>query len=265
MKKSLAIVIGILLATQSWGDSSRQYLENDFAQSLWRTIDLYRAANHGVTPTNWSQLRTILSDDYLTTMEREFEHLRDAGFRTCIVEKYVFLPPGMKVQGYPQSRVLLLSVSPTRVGSGPPGRYLIFDDDESSPDSLRYGWIAEDRIQQMLAVAGIKFLTPEPAEVRAAKEAIEELVAKEKAEREIIRHNAPRPSLAGRWTVLQEGIKGIFIKPISNGISGGTSGQAQAIQIRLVPVVIVILLSAGIIAFAVRLWLRHKPSSAPQK
>ena len=72
----------LILATSHCIAATRSDLEHDLAKTLWRSYGLYGAGHNGSSPTNWAQLRTLISDDYLARKEAEFAHLgRESGMK----------------------------------------------------------------------------------------------------------------------------------------------------------------------------------------
>jgi hypothetical protein len=110
-------------------------------------------------------LRTEINEEYLAIMENEFKKLgTNAGFKTSIIEKYIFMPPGLRIPYRTNSEVLLMSSFPFKTADGEISRYVIFDEkEEGREDTLRYRWLNEEAVQQMIAEAGIKIPQPESA------------------------------------------------------------------------------------------------------
>jgi len=115
----------------------------------------------------------------------------------------------------------------------------------------------------MLKRSGVALLVPDPIAIHAAEEAAKATIAEEARIRKIAKQNAPRPTLGEIWSLYRDRLKGLFLKPPNE--SGGSPSQTPAARIRPVPVMISTLLMSGVIAIAVRRWLRRKPSSATSR
>jgi hypothetical protein len=222
-----SLLTGFAVATNfcvADGRTSPEFLAlNNVAFAVRLNVD-----TSGQTPTNWQQITQYCD------VGKWNRQLSQAGKPFILQECYVFIRDQWIISPARNRRIVLARNQPKTNYEGKVGRYLVCWDGNSE----QIIWMPEDDFQKALKQSGVKLPQPEPAEVRAAKEAVEKLIAREVEEREFILKNAPRPSLAKRWTVLQERIKSWFVTPKTNSVSGG--------QIRWESVLLGVLLVTGL-------------------
>ena len=112
---------------------------------------------------------------------------------------------------------------------------------------------------ELLVQSGLKLAAPDPGAVRAAREAIENSLAEEKAARREIELHAPRSTWAEWWAVLKARIKRVFIEPAEERSAHGSSGQDSSGRIRPVPVALAGLSSIAIGYLVYRRFRKRKP------
>ena len=174
-----------------------------------------------------------------------------------IQELYVFTPTNLLLLPPLNGYVIIARRQPVK-GSGVEGRYIVYrNPNEDSILGIRSEWLLEEHFQTMLKQSGITLPEPDPAEIRAAKDAVRQATVEDERVRQNARQNAPRPTLGEIWTVSRDRLKGLFIKRTS---ANGTTGQTPGTQIRPIPVLVAALLIVGIVVLVTRRRLRQKHS-----
>ena len=140
--------------------AAQSNVEARYAQKLCSAIGLARAVNQGIMPTNIIQVQPSLTMEGWAMWENVFRQFGDeAGFSNSIFEKYVFLPPGLKV---PVGRVSVDGISMNAKifldDQGRAYRWIIYH----YGDEIDCGPFAEEKVQEMLLQAGIKVPKPPP-------------------------------------------------------------------------------------------------------
>lgn len=248
MKTRFAFALWLLSGVASFG-SSRPTVEQSAIHLLSVSFSFCAETNSGILPNKWEQLSSF---DF-TYWNRALLNERLG----TIQGMYVFAPSNLTLLLPRKGRVIIARCHPLE-GSGTEGRYIICHDPEKDPImGIRSDWVSESEFQAMLKLSNITLPAPDPAEIRAAEEAVKQAMVEEERVRQIARQNAPRPALTERWTVLQERIKGIFIKPTSDVASGGSPGQSQGVLIHSLAIALTALLLIGGGFLAIRFMRRR--------
>lgn len=216
---------------------SRSTFERDLALGISTGIRLYVATNKESLPKQWADLwATDIGALNKQLWQRKMEPLQGL---------YVFVPTNPIVLVSQKYKVMVVRYEPIKE-EGRLGRYVVC---QSPKNDILDGWVDEGDFQKALEQSGVKLPEPDTNEVRAAKEAIEKLIAREEVDRAIIQQSAPRPSLTERWAVLGEHVKSWLVAPKTNGASGG--------QLRWESVLVGVLVVGGLLVGGWH-WLRQR-------
>lgn len=210
------------------GKTSPEFLA---VSSIAGSITLNLEANSNA-PLNWQQV-TQYAD--VNKLNRQLSKPRKI---FVLQEHYVFITNKWIISQARNRQVVLVRNQPRTSYEGNIGRYLVC----WNGDVAQALGMSETDFQKSLAQSGMKLPEPDPAEVAAAKAAVEALFAKEQWEQEVIVATAPKLTWADICTAWGQRIKSWFVAPAA---SGG--------QVRVVPVALVVLS-----LLAIGFWLFRK-------
>jgi hypothetical protein len=180
-----------------------------------KSMSLYRTLSNGVLPTAWSE---IFSDkDYWARRTRT---LIENGLEP-IQAMYVFTPTNLTVIGYGRTGAVLIARSHPLKEGGTTGRYVIYNNPDDDLSGIRTDWIDEPEFQAMLKQSGVQLPAPDPAEVAAAKAAVEALITRKQIEHAMIVAAAPTPTWADIGDAWWWRIKSSFFVYTENGYCTG--------------------------------------------
>jgi hypothetical protein len=236
------------LITKNAGADERITVERSTIDMLWKNIDVYQTLSNSL-PADWHEL--FADNQYWA--ERNRVLLEGTG--KVIPEHYVFTPTNFTLLPPKKGYILVARYKPLKE-DGVWGRYVVIRNlGESLAFSIQSAWIDEKAFQKLVNESNVKLPEPDPAEVRAAKEGVKNLIAEEERVSQIVRQNAPSVTSEETWSVWRERIKGVFIKPSANGSQKG--------HIRPAPVAITLLALFGVGFFVWRRFAKGKKQSSP--
>lgn len=213
MKTSVILICGsistIAFAGGSWS------VEHQMIDDVGKSISLYRTLSNGVLPTTWSQI--FADKDYWA---RRTRILIENGLEP-IQATYVFAPTNLAVIGHGRTGLVLIARSYPLNEDGRTGRYVIYTNPDDDLSGTRTDWIKEEEFQAMLGLSGTTLPVPDPADAAVAKAAVEERIAREQIEHQMIVAAAPKPTWDDIRAVWWWRIKSWFIVYTENGHSTG--------------------------------------------
>lgn len=168
MKNYIALLSSFFLASQSAVFASgKQAPEQGAIGDVIHGMQLFEALHSKQAPTNWMQISETLNLDSIN------QSLKANGFLP-LQQNYVFIQQTIRVPDYEKGEVVLMRVLPITVRIGETneeeGRYVI----SRYQGGLKFNWLSEDKVQKMLAEAGVTNL-PKPEPLTAATNASETL------------------------------------------------------------------------------------------
>lgn len=166
----------------------------------------YADVNGGLQATNWNQLRSFV--DLLKINRR----LALAGESFPVESNYVFVTD-YSLPTRSKGNIVLLRYAPFEHPTYGPGRYFV----SCREHEFLSSWLDEPDFQKLLAQSGVKLPEPNPEEVRAAKVALETLIAREQIEHQMIVAAAPKPTSAEIGAVWWWRIKSSLFVYTENG------------------------------------------------
>lgn len=122
--------------------------------NLRLVMELFVQVN-GVPPTNWHQF-----EQFFSLQKINEERLKGTDVYP-LQEHYVFVTQKISMLGYEEGELFLIRATPlTNSLTRNAGRYVISQDDQGG---FKFAWLKEEKVQQMLAKAGVTELPkPEP-------------------------------------------------------------------------------------------------------
>ena len=123
-------------------------------QNLRLVFELFEK-DKGVPPTNWLQV-----EEFFSLQKINDERLKGTSIYP-LQQHYVFVLDKIPMLGYQEGEVFLIRAepSPNPIRENKVGRYII----SKTEDGLKFNWYSEEKVQQMLAKAGVTELPkPEP-------------------------------------------------------------------------------------------------------
>lgn len=165
MKTYLFVCFIILTVCQNVVASEKRLPEQSAIDDVIGGLKIFEAIHNGQSPTNWTQVSEVLNlkeiDQYLA------QHLYDP-----IEQNYVFIQQKIAVPTYEKGDVVLMRIAPITIQVGDTnqeeGRYFI----SRYKGGLKFNWLSENKVQKMLADAGVVEL-PKPAELVRSPNAAE--------------------------------------------------------------------------------------------
>lgn len=127
--------------------------EAAFLGQMNTAMKVYAARHNGQPVTNWEQLREVFDVDYAN------KHLRGRPSHP-LEDHYEFVPPGVSVEGFQGSEVILIRTVPLQEAPNRPNwRYLIVRTKGGGMSVTRR---SEDEVQAMFQKAGVSLPLPKP-------------------------------------------------------------------------------------------------------
>jgi len=150
-------MVSLFSAVAGGAEYSQVDLEMRFVRNLAVSLQIFVGENEGRSPTNLSQIMAV-SD--LEKMARDEDGLlkfgTNAGFENTILEKYVFMPPGVAAGDSTDGEIVLVGAKTFPGEDGKPMRALV----ARTADRYRGFATAEYRVQRWLQAANA--VIPEP-------------------------------------------------------------------------------------------------------
>jgi hypothetical protein len=178
-------------------------LEKRIGDVIAAHLEMYANQNAGARPANWAQFTNLVRYNAELLEERQM----------VIPELFALVPTNLTLTGFYKGELVVLQRSPSREYRNA-SRYFVFRD-PSAEFSL--GNMEEADVQALLGSSGVKLPDPNPQEVQAAKAAVEQLVAREQIEHQMIVAAAPKPTWADIGAVWWWRIKSSFFVYTENG------------------------------------------------
>lgn len=167
---ALALLLLGLFFIQKLPKGDRVPFESGRAYAISWRMTLFAKQHNGIWPTNWAQLTN------LTELNRDLVSTKD----DLVQEVFAFLPTNPPLADYDNGRLVVIQRKPTK-SSGSLGRYFVYYD--PTYDEFNGGSMPENEVQVLFSNYNVMLPPPDPAEVRAAQEAVEKAEAEEKAMR----------------------------------------------------------------------------------
>lgn len=140
--------------------------ENSLLKTIATAFKIHAGSNEGQFPTNWSMLQTVLKPRMWYDEELKFREFgENKGFTNSIYEKYVFVPPGVKMPAIykgapPQGDILFMAAAPYQsANSDVLLRSVIHRRDGTNVIPTPY---VEERIQKLFQEHGVAIPSADP-------------------------------------------------------------------------------------------------------
>lgn len=146
----LLVIAGLNLVARTTGTPESTAINN-----MRLVFEIFEKDN-GTVPTSWVELEKFFS------LEQINEQLLKGSSAYPLQQHYVFASDKIPMLGYQEGNVVLIRTEPFEQVDGDlvrKGRYVI----SKNENNFQFNWLPEEKVQQMLAKAGVKELPkPEP-------------------------------------------------------------------------------------------------------
>jgi hypothetical protein len=255
MKTLFALLVTFAILPEKCCARVTVTIEQKVVHLLAGSVFFCMETNSGVPPTTWEQLSSF---DF-TYWNRA---LLDKGLGT-VQELYVFTPTNLALLTPRKGFVVIARNEPFKM-DGKRDRYIVYksSEDDTQVADIQSTTILEDEFQLMLKQAGVTLPDPNPAQTRAAREAVENSIAAEGAMQKRLAGSVAGPTLRQRWLLIKDRFKRVFLTRADEGVGDPfVTEEVGFVRIRPVPVALAALALVAVGFFAGRMYSKRKPPS----